>query len=266
MSVYYSFIAGLPELEFTPEATFELPVQFMGKLEEQLSLEELEFARLLWFQKFHRKIALFFSGTAVDEPLPGFDAEAFHPEHELFLQLPCYLQKLAIWRERKKEHIPEMLVAQKLQFYYYGQLLGSENRFLRHWGELELNRLNFLAARRSEQLSADKQKQLIGTNEYYDLLLEFPVGHKIVHTEFSDANRLEAISEKPNYLEREVEMDRLRWDSIDDINQFEYFTVDVILGYLQKLLLLERWNNIFHPENPVVPVEQAEKMIKEKQV
>ena len=267
MGVYYSFIAGLPDLEFNPEADNGLSDHFMEKLEEQLSPEEMGFARLLWLRKFQDEIIRFFSsGTTDSSPVPGIEAEAFHPEHESFSDIPCYLQKLAAWRERKKDTASVMQTAQKLQFFYFEQLLNSENRFLRHWGETEINRLNFLAARRSEQLGAAKEKQLIAGNEYHDLLLEFPVTHKITHTEFYGANRLEAISEKANYLEREMETDRLRWDSIDEINRFEYFTVDVILGYLQKLLLLERWQKIFNPSEPVAPVEMAEKLIQEKQL
>jgi len=40
-------------------------------------------------------------------------------------------------------------------------------------------------------------------------------------------------------------MDRLSWEAIDEINRFEYFSVDVLLGYFQKVLILERWKGIF---------------------
>ena len=267
MSVYYSFIAGLPDLEFAPEANFELPDDFMAKLEEQLPPEELALARLLWLQKFQQGITQLLSGrNKLVEHVSGFETEAFDSGHESFHQLPVYLQKLTVWKESQKEQPSEMLIAQKLQYFYYRQLLSSGNRFLQHWGELELNRLNFLAAHRSEKLSAKKENQLIKGNDYYELLMEFPAGHKITHTEFLAANQLETITAKSNYLERETEMDRLRWDCIDEINRFEYFTIDVILGFLQKLLLLERWKNIYNPEKPVDPVETAEKLIADKQI
>jgi len=53
----------------------------------------------------------------------------------------------------------------------------------------------------------------------------------------------------------------LRWNAIDEINRFEYFTVNVILGYFQKLLLISRWKQVLKPESPVDPVGIAEKMM-----
>ena len=35
--------------------------------------------------------------------------------------------------------------------------------------------------------------------------------------------------------------DQLRWKMIDQINALAYFEIDVLLGYLIKLMLVERW-------------------------
>lgn len=266
MNVYYSFISGLPDLEFNPEANFMLPDKFLVTLGEILPPDELALANALSFPKYHREIAAFVSGQAREgELLPGFSGEVFHSASENFTELPNYLQHLVTWKENHRGEAPEVLVAHKLQQYYYSFLHTSGNLFLQEWAELELNRLNFLAAHRSEKLTEEKKQQLIKGNSYHDLLVEYPLNQKIVRTEFWAAEKIEHILSKSNYLEREQDFDRLRWNAIDEINRFEYFTVNVILGYYQKLLLLERWKQVLSPESPVDPVAMAAKMMQEKQ-
>ncbi|HKJ43724.1 MAG TPA: DUF2764 family protein [Sunxiuqinia sp.] len=265
MNLYYSFITELPDLEFDPDAKFDLPDQFLAHHRDKLQPEDLELVRLLWYQKFHDKVVEFLIGELEsDEPLLRFDLSVFQSEAEDFHKLPNYLQNLVIWSESQQEQSPRMQVAQKLQTLYFEQLLGSENQFLQQWAEKELNLVNFLAARRCEILSVDKNKQLIHGNEYVDLLLEYPTAEKIVRTEFSVASQLVSILENNNYQEREFAVDKIRWNLIDEINRFEYFTVDVVLGYFQRLMLLERWTTIFQSDKTVNPVEIANNLVKEK--
>ncbi|MGD9558286.1 MAG: DUF2764 family protein, partial [Mangrovibacterium sp.] len=121
----------------------------------------------------------------------------------------------------------------------------SENHFMQKWGDWELIRIYFLAAVRSEAQGKEKRQQLIAGNGYFELLQEFAITQKIIHTEFAAAAKLESLLSGSNLLEREKEMDRLSWEAIDEINRFEYFSIDVLLGYFQKVLILERWKDIF---------------------
>ena len=262
MNRYYSFVSGLPDLDFNAEASVMSPGEFLATLEEVISAEEMGYARALSFAHYHLKIAAFVSGKPVEgDLLPGFAGESFHSASENFHELPPYLQRLVTWKENHRGEAPEVMVTHKLQQYYYACLRATGNMFLTEWAELQLNFLNFLAAYRSQQLPEEKRQQLIKGNAYHHLLVEYPLSQKIIHTEFWAAEKLEHLLSKSNYLEREQEIDRLRWNAIDEINRFEYFTVNVILGYFQKLLLISRWKQVLKPESPVEPVGIAEKMM-----
>ncbi len=266
MNLYYSFISGLPDLEFNPETAFTSPNKFELSLGEILDAEEITLLHLLRYPEFHYSICMYLSGhTHENELLPGFKGEAFQSSNEHFEALPAYLQHLVVWKENRRGEISNVMVTHKIQQYYFAALHATGNYFLNEWADMELNRLNFLAAHRIDKLGEENKQQLIKGNEYHDLLLEYPLNQKIIRTEFRDAERLEQLLAKPNYLEREQDFDRLRWNAIDEINRFEYFTINIILGYYQKLLILDRWKKVFAPENPVDPVVIAEKMMQEKQ-
>jgi hypothetical protein len=262
MSAYYSFIAGLPDLEFDTESDLSLPALYPGILEEMLPAEELEWVRLLWLRKFHLEIISWLSGEGQGEGLPAeLPVEAFHSANDAFLHLPAYLQQLVLWKENDRGELPPAKIAHRLQQLYFRELLTSGNHFMQEWGESEMNLLNFMAARRSELLAFDKKQQLIPGNNYCELLQEYVTSQKIIHTEFPPAAKLETLFTSANLLERELEIDQLRWNTIDEINRFEYFTIDVVLGYFQKLLLLERWKKIFHSKAAIDPREMAKKLV-----
>lgn len=258
MNTYYSFLAGLPDLEFDTESDLSFPALYPGVLEEMLPAEELEWVRLLWSRKFHPEIIAWLSGGSQGEGLPAeLPVEAFHSANDAFRSLPAYLQQLVLWKENDRGELPSVRIAHRLQQLYFRELLTSKNHFLYSWGESEINLLNFMAARRSEILATDKKQQLIPGNSYYELLQEYITSQKIIHTEFAPTARLETFFSNENLLEREFETDKLRWNMIDDINRFEYFTIDVVLGYFQKLLLLERWKKIFESGKSVDVKEMA---------
>ena len=63
-----------------------------------------------------------------------------------------------------------------------------------------------------------------------------------VDNEFEEYKQVESILANPNILEREKLLDNLRWEKINQITIFEYFTLDKILAFLVKMNIVERWN------------------------
>jgi len=69
-------------------------------------------------------------------------------------------------------------------------------------------------------------------------------GRKEVHllrNQSDIAPRLLTILETENILEREQKLDRLRWDKANELCTFHYFDVDVVLCFLLKISIIERW-------------------------
>ena len=62
--------------------------------------------------------------------------------------------------------------------------------------------------------------------------------------EFEDYARLQQIFDISNLIEREIALDKLRWAKISDINLYEYFTINTILGFLTKCKIADRWNKL----------------------
>lgn len=55
------------------------------------------------------------------------------------------------------------------------------------------------------------------------------------------ATFLFSILETGNILEREQKLDQLRWNKANELCTFHYFSIEVILCFLLKLSIVERW-------------------------
>lgn len=64
----------------------------------------------------------------------------------------------------------------------------------------------------------------------------------------------EAMS-RPQPLERELGLDRLRWSLLDDLSRFDSFGLPAVMAYALKLKLVERWS--------VLTVEKGRSVIEE---
>jgi len=58
------------------------------------------------------------------------------------------------------------------------------------------------------------------------------------------SERLEPIFKIKNLIEREMAIDKLYWEKINEITLQEYLTFDIILSFLAKAKLVERWNKL----------------------
>lgn len=54
--------------------------------------------------------------------------------------------------------------------------------------------------------------------------------------------QLNAVFGMGNIIERELALDKLKWDEINRFLTFEYFTLNNILATLVKASILERWS------------------------
>lgn len=102
--------------------------------------------------------------------------------------------------------------------HFYAKVAKSDNRFLREYFAFDL------------EMRGKKVKFLSGeTFETQD--------------DEEAANLLEAFKTS-NLIEREKKLDRLMWNKINDIIGFELFNMNVILAFLAKAAIVERWSRL----------------------
>lgn len=108
---------------------------------------------------------------------------------------------------------------------FYEAALKDSNRFLKEYYTFDLNVRN-------------------GKARFLNKAFERPLDQdtiKLETGEFAESPRLEEALNAPDLLSRERGLDSLMWDKILEINTFDYFDLEGILGFIARLHIIGRW-------------------------
>ena len=120
-----------------------------------------------------------------------------------------------------------------LNSHFYRAALKSKNRFIRQYFALDLEIRNRKVDFVSDKMNLDGQKYKVSTCSNIDLGLTQ-----------EQLDKLSGIFSNKNILEKEQLLDKFKWDYITDMNPYGTFNMDVILAFLAKGKLIDRWNKL----------------------
>ena len=122
---------------------------------------------------------------------------------------------------------------ENLNAHFYRAAMSCKNRFIRLYFALDLeirNRKVDYVAGKMER-NADSYK--VSPSKNVDLNLSE-----------EQLAKLQAIFANKNILEKEQQLDSFKWDYISGLNGYGEFNMDVILAFLAKGKLIDRWNKL----------------------
>ena len=112
-----------------------------------------------------------------------------------------------------------------LDLEFYQKALKAKNSFIRDYFKFDLNVRN--AKVRYLNRALDRPADT-------DIFME-------AEGEFEEAQKLDAVLNQEDILSRERGMDDLMWSKIESITTFDYFDINVILGFIARLNIVARW-------------------------
>lgn len=71
---------------------------------------------------------------------------------------------------------------------------------------------------------------------------------------------------RPQPLERELGLDRLRWSLLDDLSRFDPFGLPAVIAYALKLKLVERWSALTVEQGRAAVEEYLTKQLTESEM
>lgn len=117
---------------------------------------------------------------------------------------------------------------EKLDAEFYRKALQHRNRFIRDWFRFDLNLRNLTVSYINDSLG--RQEGLDQVKLEGDETEEFP-----------EAAAAREVLNCGDILARERGLDELRWKKIDDLTILDSLDLEVILGFVAKLKIIDRW-------------------------
>lgn len=128
--------------------------------------------------------------------------------------------------------------------HFYREIKKVKNNFLKEYFTFDLEVRNIIAAWSARESQKEPSEYLIGDSEVTESLRSSK-SHDFGLTGISDnAPAVIKALEDSNILAAEQAIDRLRWEKSNQIIRFNYFDIDVILSFLIRCYLVERWSKL----------------------
>jgi hypothetical protein len=272
--LYHCYVAGLYDLSFDDGKSLISLADFRSEMKENLHPDDYHLASILFMPYDNKNLIRFISGKGDQHDNHGnFTQQDFEEQVELLDSiikveniLPSYMVAvISDWVAAEKT-IDLIEAEKRLTEGYFKLVKASGSKFLMKWSEFELDLNNILVLKNSMEMELDASNQIVGENQLTEEL-------KVIARRKSDfrippepdyATLIFNIAGETEFLEREIKIDQLRWNHINDLIFFEYFTIDFILGYLVKLSIALRWKELI-PEKGEEMIKRLVTELKEKE-
>ena len=145
------------------------------------------------------------------------------------IKAQCSSRDAAVIDFLEKGYVPENLTEG-----FYSEALGHRNVFLRKWFGFDLEVRNAKVRYLNKALGRDSSRDVI--------VLKKDDGSPLTDGDgFEEAGRLAQVLSGDDILARERGIDDLYWAKAEELTLFHYFDLTVILGFIVRLKIIDRW-------------------------
>lgn len=252
MSQYYCLVSGLPGLNpDDPKAAHSLP-GLVASFDEVLTAKDraligyfmLKFDNLnLLAYLADPEAPLSAPGNLTRDDFAAIVAANHESERPVYAGMPPYFVPFlqAYLAGQEPEQFPGLAPEDQLASLYYDFACRCSNPFIARFFGFMLNVKNILTASQSRRYGYDLQKTIAGDNEIARIIRSSTAKDFGLAGELDYLDEVLKLADEPNLLERELKLDRLIWNYLDDESFFHYFSIEKVFTYLVKTDLLNRW-------------------------
>jgi uncharacterized protein DUF2764 len=242
---YHYFIAGLPDIFVDDtEVQFQM-LDFKNELEEHLSPEDYKLVDLLFLPYDNERLLRFLDEDFENHNKLGkFTVQDFEVEFSDDKQgiLPPYMYEFVeIFKDEELSKNITKSWENLLTEMYYSYVLKTKNKFLKQWFEFSQNLNNILIGHNCRTYNLEADNQLIGNNFVTEAILKSNAKDFGLEVDLPYVSEVLNLAENENLMAREKGLDQFKWNMVEEITLFDYFTVEVILAYTIKLDIAYRW-------------------------
>lgn len=246
---YYCLVAGFPDLIPDDKKLHFSSVELRNYLREELHPSDFELVKLFYLPYDHENlINLLFEGEFEWDDRGNYSREIMEQfvdkkqlEYIDVSAFPSYFIDFIEFYHDDEEEFPKIAAVKFLTEGWYKTLADSGNEFVAEFGEFKQNMANIMLALNGRKYDIPFEEAIIGDDEVTHALKRSRARDFGLSTEINDIETIVQIFEIDNILDREMKLDNHTWQFIDEITFFNYFTIERVLGFVQKLFIVERW-------------------------
>lgn len=239
---YYYLVAGLPDIILDQKKLTLTIIDFRKELEYHLHPDDYALVRLLFLHFDNTNLLnLLIKNKKPFIDTGNYSQQILEEEIREPLKLPDYMKQFILAFKSDSPVFQNYSWENQLTWLYYDHTLQANNIFLKEWFTFSLHAKNILSAFNIRKYKLSKESEYIGDNFVTEALKRSSLKDFGLSNDFQFMEKLLTIDEIGNAMEKEKAFDTLQWNFLDELNTFNYFTIEVLLAFVIKLFMVDRW-------------------------
>lgn len=148
---------------------------------------------------------------------------------EIYRELSASDRRLVEWLEFGFDE-------NNLNSHFYTAALSHSNSYIRNYYTMDLQIRNSKVDYIRKEHGGKLNESLKSSYTLCDAICP--------EQDAEDAEKLSKIFRTSDILDKEQMLDRFKWEKINDFITFHYFDIEVILSFLSKAMMIERWEKL----------------------
>jgi hypothetical protein len=240
---YYCLVAGLQDITLDIHKLSMGQLEFREELKTEVHPDDYRLVQKLFLPSDNTNLLNLLQKK--DEP---FDVKGNYTQllleeniKEPNGELPEYMDKFILSMKTDEPVIPNMSPENQLTYLFYEHATRLNDDFLRNWFTFNRDMNNLTTAIICRKYDIPHEYQVLGSDEISETIRKSHARDFGLSAEISYIDDLINIMKDDNIQEREKAIDQIKWNYLDEVTFFEYFTMDRILAFTIKLGMVERW-------------------------
>jgi hypothetical protein len=239
---YYFLVAGLPDVTMDHGKLQFGTTELREELKAGLVQNDFNYFQLLFLPNDNANLLSLLQKD--QRPmLPGgvYAPDFLAEEIKEPQQVKPYIKRFIESFTGETRLYPNLTPENELTTLWYEEMLATDHEFLRDWFTFDLNLKNILLVISARKNDLPFENQVIGNNHVAEIIRKSNARDLGLSAEWPWIEKVVQIMETDDILAREKAIDLLRWSYLDELNTFNYFSVEVLMAYYLKLGIIERW-------------------------
>ena len=250
---YYFLVAGLPDLTIDQGKLQFGSLEMREYLQSQLHKKDYQYIEWLFLPHDNKNLL-----NLLEKYNQPWDSLGIYTEEELELAIleivnpdkiitdeksPVRSYMIEFIRSYNDETriIPEKSAENELTELYYLDALKLDNKFIAEWFAFDVDLKNMLVYNTALKFNIPFENE-ITVNTRLAEVLRLKSGRSMDDiAEWLYFERFNQLADNGDIAGRERAIDHLRWTVLDEMNTFNYFSIEVIFSYMIKIMMIERW-------------------------
>jgi len=239
---YYYLIAGLPDILVEQKKFPFTLIELKQELKYHLHSKDYQLVEYLFLQYDNINfLNILQKKEAEFNTLGNYSESFFIDEIKEPEKLPSYMKKfLEAYREENPIY-PNLSLENQLTWLYFDFMLEQKNEFLRQWFTALRNINNIFVIYNSRKFGLNIENQMIGDYELTDAAKRTTAKDFGLANEFTHIDDIIGIFENDDIFEQEMSIDLLKWKYLNNLNTFNYFTIERVFAFVIEFIMVERW-------------------------